>query len=143
MTEDPKRSVRLDWSGDGLRFSGCGTHPATPPIQLDCENETAPGPMLALLLAAAGCTAADVVLMLEKMRVDLSRLSVDVDGVRRGEDPRRFEAIHLRYHIGGDGVDDAKAQRAVSLSVEKYCSVMHTLAPDIAISYDVEISADR
>jgi putative redox protein len=99
--------------------------------------------MLALLLAAAGCTAADIVLMLEKMRVDLSRLSVDVDGIRRGEDPRRFEGIHLRYHIGGDGLDDAKAQRAVSLSVKKYCSVMHTLAPDVAISYDVEISDDR
>ncbi len=143
MTEDPKRSVRLDWSGDGLRFSGCGTHPATPTIQIDGDNETAPGPMLALLLAAAGCTAADIVLMLEKMRVDLSRLSVDVDGIRRGEDPRRFEGIHLRYHIGGDGLDDAKAQRAVSLSVKKYCSVMHTLAPDVAISYDVEISDDR
>jgi putative redox protein len=98
--------------------------------------------MLALLLAAAGCTAADVVLTLQKMRVDISRLSVEVDGTRRGEHPRRFEGIHLRYHIGGSGLDDAKAQRAVSLSVEKYCSVMHTLAPDVAISYDVEISDD-
>ena len=95
--------------------------------------------MLVLLLAAAGCTSADVVLVLEKMRVQLTSLSVEAEGVRRDEDPRRYDAIHFRYRISGSGLDDEKAQRAVSLSVEKYCSVMHTLAPDIAISYDVEI----
>ena len=97
--------------------------------------------MLVLLLAAAGCTAADVVLILEKTRVELSALSVEVDGTRREQDPRRYEAVHFRYRIRGKGLDDAKATRAVSLSVEKYCSVMHTLAPDVKITYDVEVSS--
>ena len=139
MTADPKRSVRLDWAGTGLRFRGGGTHPDTPSIEIDGDNGTAPGPMLTLLLAAAGCTSADVVLILEKMRVQLASLSVEAEGVRRDEDPRRYDAIHFRYRISGEGLDDAKAERAVSLSVEKYCSVMHTLAPDLAISYDVEV----
>jgi putative redox protein len=143
VTADPRRSVRLDWTGSGLQFTGSGTHPATPTMEIDGDNATGPGPMLALLLAAAGCTAADVVLMLEKMRVGLVQLSVEVDGMRRDENPRRYETIHFRYRIAGDGIDDAKAQRAVSLSVEKYCSVVHTLASDVAISYDVEISDNR
>ena len=139
MTADPKRSVRLDWTGAGLKFRGGGTYPETPAIEIDGDNASGPGPMLALLLAAAGCTSADVVVMLEKMRVDLTDLSVESEGVRRDEEPRRYDAIHFRYRISGEGLDDAKAQRAVGLSVEKYCSVMHTLAPDVAISYDVEI----
>ncbi len=143
MTADPKRSVRLDWAGEGLRFRGGGTYPVTPTIEIDGDNGSAPGPMLVLLLAAAGCTAADVVLILEKTRVELSALSVEVDGTRRDQDPRRYEAVHFRYRICGKGLDDAKATRAVSLSVEKYCSVMHTLAPDVEITYDVEVSSDR
>ena len=139
MTADPKRSVRLDWAGTGLKFRGGGTHPETPSIEIDGDNGSAPGPMLTLLLAAAGCTSADIVLILEKMRVQLAGLSVEVEGVRRDDDPRRYDAVHFRYRISGEGLDEAKAQRAVSLSLEKYCSVMHTLAPDVAVSYDVEI----
>ncbi len=139
MTADPKRSVRLDWAGTGLKFRGGGTHPDTPSIEIDGDNGSAPGPMLTLLLAAAGCTSADVVLILEKMQIQLASLSVEAEAVRRDENPRRYDAIHFRYRISGEGLDDAKAQRAVNLSVEKYCSVMHTLAPDLAISYDVEV----
>ncbi len=131
--------MRLDWAGTGLKFRGGGRHPDTPSIEIDGDNGSAPGPMLTLLLAAAGCTSADVVLILEKMRVQLASLSVEAEGVRRDEDPRRYDAIHFRYRISGEGLDEVKAERAVSLSVEKYCSVMHTLAPDVAISYDVEI----
>ncbi len=122
-----------------MRFRGGGTHPETPPIDIDGDNTTAPGPMLVLLLAMAGCTGSDIVHMLEKMRVELTDLSIEVEGVRRDDDPRRYDAVHLKYRISGRGLDDSKAERAVSLSVEKYCSVMHTLAPDIAVSYAVEI----
>ena len=139
MTADPKRSVQLHWTGAGLRFRGAGTHPVTPPIEIDGDNGSSPGPMLTLLLAMAGCTGSDVVTILKKMRVQLSGLTVDVDGVRGDEDPRRYDAVHLSYRIRGDAVAPDKAERAVSLSVEKYCSVMHTLAPDIAVSYDVKV----
>ena len=101
MTADPKRSVRLDWAGEGLRFRGGGTYPVTPTIEIDGDNGSAPGPMLVLLLAAAGCTAADVVLILEKTRVELSALSVAVDGTRRDQDPRRARG-RLRLSCVGD-----------------------------------------
>jgi putative redox protein len=106
---------------------------------MDGDNETSPGPMLTLLLAAAGCSAADVVLILEKMRVTLTELSVEVEGVRRPDDPRRYDALHLRYRLNGESLDSDKAERAVNLSIKKYCSVLHSLAPDIAVSYDIEL----
>ena len=138
MTQDPVRSVKLEWTGDAMRFRGGGTRPETPPIDIDGDNAAAPGPMLVLLLAMAGCTGADIVHVLGKMRVELTELSIEVEGVRRDEDPRRYDSLHLKYRIRGRGLDDSKAERAVSLSVDKYCSVMHTLAPDIAVSYAVE-----
>ena len=89
---------------------------------------------MTLLLAAASCTGADVVLILGKMRAGLERLRIEVTGTRREEDPRRLTALHLVYHLGGTALDETKARRAIDLSVEKYCSVIHSLAPDIAIT---------
>lgn len=134
--QETKR-VSLNWV-EGLRFSG--GEPAGPSITIDGDNAAAPGPMLSLLLAAASCSGADVVVMLGKMRVQLRELRIDVTGQRREQEPRRYIAIHFDYHIGGEGLDHAKASRAVSLSVEKYCSVIHSLAPDIAITYAVSLA---
>jgi len=134
------RAVRLTWSGEGLRFSGGGTEPETPEVAIDGDGVTGPSPMLALLLAAASCSGADVVVMLEKMRVGLRSLTVDVEGTRRDEEPRRYIAVRFHFHISGAGLDMAKAERAVSLSLEKYCSVVHSMAPDISIDHDIELA---
>ena len=134
-----QRKVRLSWTGDGLRFVGKGTLPETPEMEIDGDNATSPGPMLTLLLAAASCSSADVVLILQKMRVELRVCEVDVEGVRRDEDPKRYDAVHMHYRLSGEGLDQAKADRAVGLSIEKYCSVIHSLAPDIAFSYDIAV----
>ncbi len=134
------RAVRLEWTGSGLEFSGSGVTPESPAISIDGDHENGPAPMQLLLYAAGACSGIDVVHILRKMRVDVKRLAVDVSGERRDEDPRRFESIHLTFHVEGDGLDESKAGRAVQLSVAKYCSVVHSLAPDISISHDVAIS---
>jgi putative redox protein len=133
------RAVRLDWTGAALRFTGGGTDPKTPTVEIDGDNVAAPGPMLQLLLAAAGCSGADVVLTLQKMRVGLERLSIEVTGVRREEHPKRYTHVKFTFRMSGDGLDENKAQRAVALSLEKYCSVVHSLAPDIAVEREVVV----
>jgi len=131
------KRVSLTWE-QGLRFEG---GPAEGPLtSIDGDNATAPGPMLTLLLAAASCTGSDIVVILEKMRVHLRRLRIDVAGVRRDQEPRRYVALHFDYHLEGDSLDQAKARRAIDLSLEKYCSVIHSLAPDIAITYAVSLA---
>ena len=134
------RSIKLEWTQDGLKFRGAGSDPLTPGIVVDADNGIAPGPTLLLLIAAAGCTASDVVLILQKMRVKLTRCDVEINGTRRDEEPKRYIAMHLKYTVAGEGIDQAKAERAVTLSVEKYCSVMSSLAPDIAVSHDVVLA---
>ena len=134
--QDTKRVV-LTWQ-EGLRFNG--GEKEGPTTVIDGDNVAAPGPMLTLLLAAASCSGSDVVVILQKMRVQLRQLRIEVAGVRREQDPRRYTAIHLAYHLGGEGLDQAKATRAIDLSLEKYCSVIHSLAPDIAITYALTLA---
>ena len=71
---------------------------------------------------------------------ELRGLDIAVNGTRRDTEPRRFTAIAFHLTVRGEGADDTKVRRAVDLSIEKYCSVIASLAPDIAISYDVTIA---
>jgi putative redox protein len=136
MARETKQIV-LSWE-EGLRFRG--GDPTGPSITIDGDNAAGPGPMLTLLLAAAACSGSDVVIILEKMRVKLREFRIEAAGVRREEDPRRYVAIHLTYRMGGTGLDEAKARRAIDLSLEKYCSVVHSLAADIAITYALSLA---
>ena len=137
MTDTPEtKHVALAWQGD-LRFSG--GEPGGPAVAIDADNATAPGPMLQLLLASAACGGADVVSILKKMQVGLESLEIRVDGERRAEHPKRYTAIHFEWAIRGSGLDETKARRAIDLSMEKYCSVLHSLAPDIALSYALHL----
>jgi putative redox protein len=133
--QETKRIV-LRWE-QGLRFVGGA--PDGPLTTIDGDNAAAPGPMLMLLLAAASCSASDVVVILQKMRVRLREVRIEVAGQRREQEPRRYTSIHFDYHLGGEGLDQAKGARAVELSIEKYCSVIHSLAPDIAITHAVTL----
>lgn len=136
MASETKRAT-LTWQ-HGLRF--LGGEPDGPAATIDGDNVAGPGPMLSLLLSAAACTGSDVVLILGKMRVKLRELRIEVAGVRSEQEPRRYVTIHLGYHLGGEGLDQVKARRAIDLSLEKYCSVVHSLAPDIAITYAVSLA---
>ena len=130
------KHVTLAWTG-GLRFRG--GEPGGPSTEIDGDNAAAPGPMLQLLLAAASCSGADVVDILAKMREKLDSLDIEVWGDRRDEAPRRYTSLRLRFRARGDSLDAAKVRRAIDLSLEKYCSVMQSLAPDIRVSYELDL----
>jgi putative redox protein len=130
------KHLTLAWER-GLVFRA--GEPGGPATLIDGDNAAAPGPMLTLLAAAAACSGADVVSILEKMRVPLRELRIEVSGERREEHPRRYTAIHLEYHLRGDGLDEDRAGRAIDLSIEKYCSVIHSLAADIRITHGLTL----
>jgi len=136
MTDDTLRNASVRWEG-GMRFRG-GT-PGKPETLVDADGVEAPGPMVTLLLAAAACGGADVVSILQKMQVTLGEFTVEVQGRRAPDHPKRYLTIHFVYRIRGEGLDEAKARRAIDLSHQKYCSVMHSLNSDIAITYDLDL----
>lgn len=128
--------ITLRWR-ERMEFTA--TPPGRPAVLVDADGSVAVSPVELLLVAAASCTASDVVLILQKQRVALRGLEVQLRGTRREEQPRRYTALHFVFTVTGDGADEAKARRAVDLSLEKYCSVVASLAPDIRISYDVAL----
>jgi len=136
MTDPHLRHAEVTWTG-GMKFRG-GV-PGGPALVVDADGEAAPGPMVALLVAACGCTGADVVSMLQKMQVTLHEYGVHATGRRAPEHPRRYLTLHFRYRMRGDRLDEAKARRAIDLSHEKYCSVLNSLNPDIAITYELDL----
>jgi putative redox protein len=133
----PTAEVSIRWT-EQLQFEG---GPAgRPPVLVDGDSRAATSPVELLLVAAATCSAADVVVILKKQRVRLAGLEVAVRGTRRETEPRRYTAIAFHFTVRGEGADEAKARRAVALSIEKYCSVVASLAPDISITYDVTVA---
>lgn len=133
MAGETTKHVEVSWDG-GQAFRGGVA--GGPQAVHDGHGLEGPSPPEQLLLAAASCSGIDVVLILEKMRATLATLRIEVAGERRAEAPRRFTAIHFRFLATGEGVDEAKLRRAIDLSLEKYCSVVQSLAPDIRITYD-------
>ena len=121
-------------------FTGGVAEPGAATTIIDGDGKASPGPLSTFLLGCAACSSVDVVDILAKMRVTLKKLTVDVIGVRREETPRRYVSIHFRYLLSGDGLEQHQGERAVSLSIEKYCSAMASLAPDIRITHEVVLA---
>jgi putative redox protein len=138
MSDDKNiRNAVVEWEG-GLLFRGGA--PGGPAIAIDADTgERGPGPMVALLIAAATCSGADIVSILQKMQVTLETFSTRVSGRRAPDHPRRYLTIHFVYRLRGGGLDEAKVRRAVDLSHQKYCSVLQSLNTDIAISYELDL----
>lgn len=90
-------------------------------------------PMQALLASLAGCSAIDVLHILQKQKHEVRELDVEVDGERADAVPAVFTKIHLHYVAAGD-FPLHKLERAVALSSEKYCSVSHMLRGSVAIT---------
>ena len=96
-------------------------------------------PMEALLGALGTCTAIDLVDILRKQRQEISDLKIDVKGERKeGKAPSPFTAIRMNFILEGK-LDSHKVERAVELSVNKYCSVKESLDPNIEVTYTIEI----
>jgi len=97
-------------------------------------------PMQLLLVAVGGCSAIDVILILKKQKQVIEDFEVEVEGEREKiEDYSLFRDICLHFKFKGK-VDKEKAERAVKLSVDKYCSVSKTLEPTAKITYKVSVN---
>ncbi len=99
-------------------------------------------PMELLLVGLAGCTAFDVVNILRKGRENVADCIVEVSAERAGEDPKVFTAIHLDYTVKGKGLSEAKVERAIALSKEKYCSASIMLGKTAKITHAFTVESE-
>lgn len=122
------KQVKLEWLRSRM-FVGSDHQGTSIAIGFDRESDPegkgiSPSDMM--LLAAASCSAYDVVQILEKAKQPLKSLKVDVQAEQSQESPYPYLSLHFNYIVEG-AVDPDKLQRAMQLSEEKYCSVLATL----------------
>jgi putative redox protein len=130
--------TKLIWKSE-LSFIGQNADGLTTTI--DGNKESGPSPMELLLEAVGGCSAIDVVLILQKMREPFDRLEVALEGERNGTEPKYFTAITARFEVWSDNLSDDKVARAINLSFAKYCSVFHSLRQDLQLTAQFRIHA--
>lgn len=128
--------ARVKWI-EGLTFMGESA--SGHQILMDGNaGDKAPSPMEMVLLAAGGCSAVDVVSILQKGRHAVSDCEVRLTSQRAEEEPRVFTHINLHFIVSGSGLSDKAVARAVALSAEKYCSVAMMLGKGVAITHSYE-----
>ena len=129
-------SVR--WTGE-MMFSGTGN--AGSVIQMDGDGKAGNSPTELVLIALCGCTAYDVVNILQKKREPLRTLNVSAEAEKAPNPPRVYTSIKLKYHATGKIARKA-IEDAVRLSEEKYCSVAAMLSKTAKITYEIQLDAD-
>ena len=99
----------------------------------------APRPMELLLAGTGGCTAFDVVMILQKGRHAVIGCEVSLQADRAESDPKVFTRIHFHFQVSGKALKPEAVERAIQLSKEKYCSASIMLGKTAAITHDFEI----
>ncbi len=102
-------------------------------------SNAAPRPKELLLFALGGCTASDIVSILKKKRVPLEDFQVYLEANVRDEHPQVFTDIHIEYVIYGDDVNPADVERAIELSLTKYCPAAAMLQATVKITHSYRI----
>ncbi len=143
------RTVDVAWDQATESFQASGTirghditinAPAAPGEQ---RRPTGFSPADLLLAGIGSCSAWDVVEILRKSRTEVAGLTVHVTSEQDEDPPWTFRKVHLHYTFRGSGVDPAVAERAVRLSVDKYCSVIATVrhAAEVTDSFEIVTEA--
>ena len=92
-----------------------------------------------MMVALAGCTGMDVAAILKKMRENVEEFSVEVEGDVTEEHPKRFEAMKVIYKIKGKGINRKNVEKAVDLSVNRYCGVSANYGEAFPIEHEIII----
>lgn len=135
--------VKVSWNGpSGMSFraqTGSGHMVAMDGAPEGGGHNLAPRPMEMLLVGTGGCTAYDVVLILQRGRENVSGCDVTLQAERASTDPKVFTKINFHFVVTGKNLKPAAVERAVKLSHEKYCSASIMLATTVEMTHSVEI----
>lgn len=132
--------ANVKWAGDrtfigsveaGHTIAFGNAHGASP--------KPGPSPMELMLIGTGGCSAFDVVHILQKGREPVEGCVVEVEADRAATEPKIFTKIHMHFVVTGRGLDPKKVGRAVQLSAEKYCSATAMMAKTAEVTHDFEV----
>lgn len=134
--------AKITWQGEGVGFLAQVGSGHT--VLMDGAPEAGgknqgPRPMEMVLMGLGGCTAFDVVYILQRARQDITNCEVEMTAQRADTAPKVFTDIHLHFIVSGEALDARQVERAINLSAEKYCSASMMLKATVNITHDYEI----
>ena len=117
--------VITKWS-EGMKFQTIGPNGSSITVgsSLEGDNQKVPSPKALMLSSLAACSGIDVVSILEKMKIKLSDFKINTIGSLTQEHPKYYNKVSVEYHFYGEQLDKEKINKAVNLSITKYCGVM-------------------
>jgi putative redox protein len=125
-----------------MQFDGQATSGHT--LSMDADDESGGRnkgfrPMELLLVGFGGCSGMDVISILRKKRQNVTGLEINVKGEKTDSYPKIYKEVHIEYVVKGKGVQKDAVERAIALSLDKYCSVGATLAKAGTITHSYRI----
>ena len=135
-----RETVNISWL-DGMAFEA---NVSGKKIIIDAVEEVGgknrgPQPKPLMMVSLAGCTAMDVISILEKMRVKVDKFNVRVEGELTEEHPKHFIKMNIIYEFKGKNLPLAKIEKAVNLSQDRYCGVTYNYRESFEISHEIRI----
>jgi len=135
-----KHIIKTEWKGDLAFEANINGHKVLmdAPIEGGGTN-LGPSPKKLMLVALSGCTGMDVVSILKKMRVDVEKCSVEVQGDVTEEHPKQYYKMHVIYEFTGKDLPLDKIEKAVRMSEETYCGVGALYRKAIEVTSEIKI----
>jgi putative redox protein len=134
--------AKVTWK-NGLAFDGTSDSGFTIPLDSfsPASGEgTGFRPLELIAVGLGGCTAMDVISILQKMKQEVSAFEVKVHADRAEEHPKVFTNIELEYIVTGKNIDRASVEKAVNLSETRYCSAQAMLRTTVPIQSRITIN---
>ena len=102
-------------------------------------NNRGPQPKPLMLVSLAGCTGMDVISILRKMRVEVKKFNVRVEGDLTEEHPKHFSKMHIIYEFTGKNMPMSKIEKAVDLSQDRYCGVSYNYRDAFELTHEIKV----
>ena len=135
-----KHVIKSEWKGDMAFEADINGHKVTMDANIDSGGHNiGPSPKKLMLVALSGCTGMDVVSILKKMRVDIQKCSIEVQGDVADDHPKRYTKMHVIYNFTGKDLPLDKLEKAVKMSEDTYCGVEALYKMAIEVTSEIKI----
>lgn len=138
------KTATVIWKNTDLDFAGTLGSGYEFDLSGQAGPDTGASPMELLVAGLAGCTAMDVISILQKKRQNITSFEVHVHGERVDTHPMVYTDVTVNYIVRGHDIDETAVQRAIELSETKYCPVMATFRAaniPVSLTYKIENAA--
>ena len=135
-------TVITKWS-EGMKFQTIGPNGSSLTLgsSLEGDDEKISSPKALMLSSLAVCSGIDVVSILEKMKVKLNDFKINTIGSLTQEHPKYYNKVSMEYHFYGEKLDKEKINKAVNLSITKYCGVMEMFRSFAEITTEIHYNS--